>query len=72
MCTARPPCPPQVGDSSQVGACRMSCKVCEECALHDRECYNRNRTKLGYLAYTPEELGVDLAALGRNYDDGTL
>ncbi|EFJ44769.1 hypothetical protein VOLCADRAFT_64430, partial [Volvox carteri f. nagariensis] len=44
------------GDANQVGSCRRTCGVCEDCELGDRDCYNRNREKQGYLVYHPEEL----------------
>ncbi|GIL43477.1 hypothetical protein Vafri_949 [Volvox africanus] len=44
------------GDANQVGSCRRTCSVCEECDLGDRACYNRNRERQGYLVYHPEEL----------------
>lgn len=37
------------GLPDSVGACRLSCKACEECSEGDRACYNRNREALGYL-----------------------
>ncbi|KAG2499112.1 hypothetical protein HYH03_002696 [Edaphochlamys debaryana] len=44
------------GDANQVGSCRKSCGVCEDCQEGDRACYNRNRDRQGYLVYNPEEL----------------
>ncbi|KAG2446166.1 hypothetical protein HXX76_000761 [Chlamydomonas incerta] len=44
------------GDANQVGSCRLSCGVCEDCEPGDRDCYSRNREKQGYLVYHPEEL----------------
>lgn len=37
------------GDANQVGCCRRTCRVCEDCELGDRDCYNRNRDGQGYL-----------------------
>lgn len=37
------------GLPDSVGACRLSCKACEQCSEGDRACYNRNREAAGYL-----------------------
>ena len=39
-----------VGDSSAVGACRLSCEACEGCRAEDRACRSRNRVRSGYLS----------------------
>jgi prolyl 4-hydroxylase len=39
-----------IGDDFSIGACRVSCNACEDCAPDDRECRSRNRVKSGYLS----------------------
>lgn len=39
------------GDLGNYGHCALSCGVCKQCAKDDRECYNENRRKAGYLVY---------------------
>lgn len=33
-----------------------SCKECKECDAADKECYNENRRRIGYLVYNASEL----------------
>jgi hypothetical protein len=40
------------GDLGSPGHCSLSCGSCTPCAKDDRECYNENRRKAGYLVYT--------------------
>ncbi|KAG7669310.1 hypothetical protein Ndes2526B_g05614 [Nannochloris sp. 'desiccata'] len=42
--------PFMIGDDFSVGACRVSCKMCEDCATDDRACKSRNRVIAGYLS----------------------
>jgi len=42
--------PFMVGDDFTLGACRVSCKTCEDCAADDRACKSRNRVNAGYLS----------------------
>jgi prolyl 4-hydroxylase len=39
-----------IGDDFSIGACRLSCGVCEDCAPGDRDCRSRNRVNSGYLS----------------------
>jgi len=51
-----------MGDAQNVGACRKSCKQCEQCAANDWTCINRNRDRSGYLKLDKKEmdwLGVE-------------
>eukprot|EP01025_Chloroclados_australasicus_P011084 TRINITY_DN14802_c0_g1_i4.p1 TRINITY_DN14802_c0_g1~~TRINITY_DN14802_c0_g1_i4.p1 ORF type:complete len:286 (+),score=22.14 TRINITY_DN14802_c0_g1_i4:258-1115(+) len=43
-----------IGSSSNLGNCRKSCRVCQECNKDDRQCYQRNRQKEGYLSLDDE------------------
>lgn len=40
-----------VGDIGSAGHCPKSCGTCTPCDKGDRECYNSNRRKAGYLVY---------------------
>ncbi|KAG2494060.1 hypothetical protein HYH03_007704 [Edaphochlamys debaryana] len=44
------------GGSNSLGACRKSCKTCENCRKDDMDCINRNRERGGYWKYNKDEL----------------
>jgi len=37
------------GSDNGQGSCRKACGACEMCEDDDRECYNRNRDRGGYI-----------------------
>lgn len=39
-----------IGGPNSIGACRATCKVCEVCGELDKDCYNRNRERAGYVS----------------------
>lgn len=46
-----------MGGNIGQGACRLACKDCEVCAPGDEKaCFQRNRSKGGFLQYDPSEL----------------
>eukprot|EP01023_Acetabularia_acetabulum_P066496 TRINITY_DN8989_c0_g1_i7.p3 TRINITY_DN8989_c0_g1~~TRINITY_DN8989_c0_g1_i7.p3 ORF type:complete len:117 (-),score=12.14 TRINITY_DN8989_c0_g1_i7:87-437(-) len=51
-----------VGNNGSLGNCRRSCKICNVCSQNDRQCYQQNRQKEGYLS-----LDEELQTLGISY-----
>lgn len=44
--------------ATDLGVCRKSCGVCEECQSGDKACEDRNRAKVGFLVFNESELNV--------------
>jgi hypothetical protein len=49
----------QMGDIGNAGKCTHACGGCTVCAAGDKDCYNENRRKAGFLVYEEDDLDSD-------------
>lgn len=51
-----------IGDYGNAGHCSRACGACTPCTEGDKQCYNENRQKSGFLVYSELELDSDQPA----------
>lgn len=49
-----------MGDVGNPGHCPRACGACMPCKEGDRECYNENRRRAGFLVYSEADLDTEV------------